>query len=387
MITEKEKLKKELESLLPIESIIKAKHDLHAKRGHSANRIPVLSGEHCPNACSYCYTQSMGYKFKQPTPWPLNGLEMCYALLANREFIPGVLGTFIAMGHISEPFLMKLRDKTLEYMNAISTYLHNPIQFSSKSYIELSLAEEIKEKSNETSISPLITITTTKHYRKVEPGVPPPDKRFESIANLADVGFNPCLFLRPLLPGIVDDELYNLMEKAKDSGAIGVVVGGFRINKKILSRMKSYGIDTREIEKRSGSISDKMKYVYVNDIQEKALQIAKELKLIPFISSFCALAYCYKVPCTSLYWINNPNICTKCPNKCWEKVDRLIEIDPKNVIYDVTRINFSKINIDRAEIECYINAKNITDAIGKGGWKARVLETILRRKMKFIKVQ
>lgn len=383
---EKERLKRKLESLLSLESLIKAKHDLHAKRGHSADRIPVLSGEHCPNACSYCYTQSMGHEFKQPTLWPLNGLEMCYALLTNREFIPGILGTFIAMGHISEPFLPQLKDKTLEYIDAISTYLHNPIQFSSKSYINSSLAKEIKKKSNGAPISPLITITTIKYYKKVEPNVPSPEKRFESIANLAEVGFKPCLFLRPLLSGIVEDDLYNLLEKAKQYGASGVVIGGLRIDKKILLRMKSYGINTQEIEKRIENIGDKMKYINVKDLEEKAIQTANKLKLVPFISSLCALAYCYKVPCTSLYWINNLNICTKCPNKCWEKVETLIRINPKDIIFNITGVKLLKITINDMKVECYITAKNMRDIINKKGWKIRVLETMLRRKIKFIKV-
>ena len=172
-------IKKKLEKKLSTDQCDQAKGDFHAWREKCVTMLPIISGKDCPFGCTYCYIQSMGFQFKEPEPLKLSGEQICYALLENKEFIAGRYGTPVAFGHISEPFLPQLLDNTLEYIKAISTYLGNPIQFSTKAAITPDLAKKIKSAIGGTGksstggsaggghsiISPLVTITTLNHYK------------------------------------------------------------------------------------------------------------------------------------------------------------------------------------------------------------------------------
>ncbi|MEM3394204.1 MAG: radical SAM protein, partial [Candidatus Methanomethylicia archaeon] len=117
-------LKEKYENRLPEKSIIKASSDQHT------------------NQCIYCYIQDMGFNFKRITPYGLNGLELAYALLSNPYYMPTMYGTYLAIGSVTEPFHELVVNKTIEYLRAIEE-LENPVQFSTKEYIDEETAKKI----------------------------------------------------------------------------------------------------------------------------------------------------------------------------------------------------------------------------------------------------
>jgi len=84
----------------------------------------------------------------------------------------------------------------------------------------------------------------------LEPNAPPPSERLDFIRELRNAGLKPMLFLRPLIPGIVDKEIDDILDEAKSAGAVGVVAGALRVSPLILSRMEKAGINLAEIKRR-----------------------------------------------------------------------------------------------------------------------------------------
>ena len=380
---ERNKIRKRLEKECTADELEQAKGDIHAWRDKCVSMLPILSGKDCPFACTYCYIQSMGFGFKDPEPLNLTGPQLCYALLENKEFLPGPYGTPLAFGHISEPFLPQLKQNTLDYFKAIAYFLGNPIQFSSKMYLEPALVKEIKARVKPKYLNPLITITTISNAKKLEPHAPPPKKRLESISNLAEAGYKVFLYLRPLIPGVVDYEIEEILTEAQKAGAIGVVTGGLRITLPILNNMKKAEVNISEIAQRSPKIDKKQRYIYTKDLEDKVIRSAREKKLIALHSTKCAAAYTAKVPCTSLYWIYNPDMCTRCKN-CWDEIPEFTQKELEQNVRDVITpdiITGIKRNKDGIEIKVKGPEPNIPPPGLVDPRKPRLLETLFRQKI------
>jgi len=290
----------------------RALRDFHARRPPRWCGLTVHVTINCPFQCAYCYIEDMGFKFDGPRPYPLSSKELVYAILSNPCFLPSRHGTLIAIGAVSEPFIFP--SKALEYLRELAK-LGNPIQFSTKQYISKNLAEKIASIAIEynTPISPLITIITMQKYDILERFAPPPEKRLDSIKNLRDAGLKPVLFLRPLIPGINLDEIEDILEAAKDSGAVGVVIGGFRVTRRIINRLESLGLNTVLIKERLKIIDEKQRNVPLPE-KKIAMNKAKKKGLITWASTCCANSWNANVPCPSACFIDGP--CTKCPNFC-----------------------------------------------------------------------
>ncbi|MBI4834387.1 MAG: radical SAM protein [Planctomycetes bacterium] len=379
-------IKKKLEKKLTHETIEQAKGDFHAWRQKCVTLLPVISGNNCPFACTYCYIQSMEspsaqksdpFAFKEPEPLNLSGEQLCWALLENKEFIPGEYGTPLAFGHVSEPFLPSLLENTLGYFKAISAYLGNPIQFSTKMFITPELAKKIKGSLKHKLVSPLVTITTLKNAAKLEPKAPPPEERFQSIANLSKAGYKVFLYLRPLIPGIVTEEIEEILKLAKKAGAIGVVGGGFRITLPILNRMKDAKADVSEIANRIPNIGDKQRYIYTKDLEDKVVTLAHNLKMVALRSTKCAMAYACKLPSPSLYWQYNKNICVKC-KPCEKEAPKYKKSDIDKILKEVfpteTILSYKD---EKGAVEIAVKLSEGKTSLEP--WVPRVLETYLRK--------
>jgi DNA repair photolyase len=55
--------------------------------------------------------------------------------------------------------------------------------------------------------------------RKIEPWASPPSRRFEALAALADAGVNVGVSLAPIIPGLNDEQIPELLARAKEAGA------------------------------------------------------------------------------------------------------------------------------------------------------------------------
>jgi DNA repair photolyase len=287
---QRETLIKEYEVMVGKEGTRRARSDHHSRRRPIQCGMTIHPGNDCAYACVYCYILDMGFKFQRPKPCKLSPEELVLALLYNPNFNPGRDGTYIAIGSIIEPFQPELRSLTIRYIKELAK-LGNPMQFSSKSHITSSDAKVISSSCN--WISPLITILTLEEPKAdlLEPLAPVPAKRLDTISNLAQAGLKPFLFLRPILPGVVTaEERENLIKEAVDHGAKGVVLGNFRVTKRIIEAMKKRKLDVSEIVKRSKLIDDKQRPISVSDL-ETEIENQFSSKITMFRRSCCASAY------------------------------------------------------------------------------------------------
>ncbi len=244
----KRELREKIGSMLDEDERRVAEQDGHARREPRPCGMTIHTGIGCKFGCVYCYVPDMGFPMK-PRPYPLSGLQLVYALLSNPFFVPGPWGTLLAFGSVTEPFMEETRERALEYLDAVSKYLGNPVQLSTKAYIDEDLASEIARRV-EPHADFLVTIITLRHWRRLEPGAPPPEKRFETIHNLSSRGLHVTLFLRPIIPGVTDREVPEILARAKAAGAQGVVPGSLRVTPGILRRLRLAGIDVAGIEAR-----------------------------------------------------------------------------------------------------------------------------------------
>ena len=244
----KKKVAKDLESILPRESLLKARRDPHARRNPRPCGITVHPGHGCPLGCLYCYIYDMGFT-KRVTPYPLNSLELVYALAVNPYVVP--TKTLVAVGSVTEPFLPQITGRSISYIRDITKYLQLPVQVSTKMIISGELARRLSFVHPQLSI--LISVTSLR-CGVLEPRAPPPELRIFGGEEAARHGLRVDLFLRPIIPGLTEGEVPEILRLAKISGFKGVVAGSLRITERILKNLGDIGIDIKELIKRSGRV-------------------------------------------------------------------------------------------------------------------------------------
>lgn len=281
LLERKRRLAEELEARLPRESLERARRDWHARRAPIPCGMTIHTGMGCSYGCAYCYIYDMGFTMK-PQPYPLTGEELVYALAVNPYFVPGPQGTLLAFGSVTEPFMPETAARALEYLRAARDLLGNPQQISTKTALKGRLLKEFME-SVDPRIDVLVTITTIRRWRVLEPGASPPEERFEFMKTLSDAGFSVTLFLRPIIPGVTDEEAEEILRRAAETGVKKVVPGTLRITPGIMKRLAATRVvDVAEIEarlpRRPRGPRDQVP-IRGRDLKERVARIAEELGL------------------------------------------------------------------------------------------------------------
>ncbi|MEM3691751.1 MAG: radical SAM protein [Candidatus Korarchaeum sp.] len=241
-------LKRELRSWIGMKLSSKERRealmDPHSRREPRMCGLTVHPARGCSFGCKYCYIEDMGFS-GAPRVSKLNGLQLAYALLSNPHVLPSEGGTLLAFGSVTEPFLPGVRERTLEYLRVVRGVLRNPVQISTKSYLSQEDASELAEADPDLSV--LVTIPALGYASRVEPFAPKPELRFRTIENLAKKSLHVSVFLRPLIPGVAEEDGPRILELAKGSGARGVVLGTLRVTPKILERMRGAEIHLEDL--------------------------------------------------------------------------------------------------------------------------------------------
>jgi len=377
-------LKSQLEQKLSLESVIKARSDAHAKRQPRPCGLTVHPGIGCSLGCIYCYVGDMGFDMAQVKPYALTGDELVYALLSNEEFLPSLTGTYLAFGSITEPLHPRLFNKTLQYLMAVDKWLKNPSQLSTKMLVTEESARKLSRLKH-IPLSVLVTIITFKK-RELEPRAPPPEARIGSIKTLAKHGFKPMLFFRPIIPGVNEEEAPEIFRAAKQSGAVAVVIGGLRVTKNILFRLKSTGIDVKEIKKRlTRPLDNDQVSLLISDVKDRLKDSASELGIIPLPSACCAntlniyLSKGLRIPCYGLCFANN--MCFNCPVKCSEIKVEVSEDELKKEVSKTLSIYVKDVEINGRKAVMYTGTKLSKSKLKTIRKKLRFLERAYRIKM------
>jgi DNA repair photolyase len=330
-----------------------AKSDWHSKRKPIGCGLTIHPGTGCSMQCSYCYIYDMGFSW-HAIPYSLSGLQLVVALLFNKYFYPTRWGTYLAFGSVTEPFLPSVLPKTLEYLKAVGEYLGNPCQVSTKMVINDEYVDELA-RITDSKLSILVTVTSLNQYVHLERKAPHPLKRLELVSKLRSKGFKPFVFIRPLLPCLKVEEVDEIVERAKASGAYGIVVGNLRLSSSIVRRLMSEGID---VAKHLKIDLDKLKRGFVDMrvdgdlhslIREKALK-----KGLIFLKRTCCantvsqlLSGYDNVACPSLCFLNEQSCEKSCPSQCRIRArGEPRHLDFNEVIRSILRSNEYEVEVE-----------------------------------------
>lgn len=384
---EKLKLKEELGEKLSYERKEVALNDYHAIKPPVHCGLTVHSVVGCAFRCVYCYSPDMGFDITKAQPYALNGEEIAYALLSNEFYLPGLKGTYLAFGSVGEPLHSSGLYRTFEYIETFSRLLHNPLQLSTKTAVSEDIARRLAVISRG-SLNPLVSVITLSYHRVLEPRAPAPLKRLEGIKFMRKAGLQPMLFLRPLIPGF-EQEVPELLKKAKKYGATAVVLGSLRVTPAILARLKSAGIDIDPVLKR---VKCKLNTgVQVNvpseDLKNDAVREARKIGLVPLLSACCAntlnlnLSLGFRIPCAGLDFIDG-RFCTRCPVGC-EKIKVEVDTtDVKRAVKDYLKIEAFEV-VDAGQ-QLFISVRNRNRArrslSERTGYK-KLLEIAFRKRL------
>lgn len=329
-----------LKGLLDPSELDEASRDGHSRREPLPCGITIHTGVGCSFGCLYCYIYDMGFT-SAVKPYPLNGLQLAYALLLNPYFIPGAYGTLLAFGSVTEPFARNTVGRTMEYMKTLRDILGNPQQASTKSTLsdnEISLLREAADPS----IDILVTVTTLKHWRILEPGAPSPIERLDFASRLIARGLHVTLFMRPIIPGITDREATSILEEAWSRGVRDVVLGTLRVTPSIMRRLEaSRVVDVNEITRRLGKPLTNPRVqvpIVERDLKEKVAREAERLGFNVHPSS-----------CSSNI-ASHRQACAACPLGPCGDVEKLPVVDEKGVLEASRALGM---RVDHVEIHGY----------------------------------
>ncbi|MCG2895683.1 MAG: radical SAM protein [Vulcanisaeta sp.] len=353
----KEKLREKLESRLSPESLRRAREDGHARRRPRPCGMTIHTGVGCSFACVYCYIYDMGFTTKVK-PYPLTGEELLYALVVNPYVLLGPGATMFAIGSVTEPFLPETRDKALEYIRVLGG-LGNPIQVSSKATLPDEYISKIREYAPH--ISFLESITCLKNCRRLEPNAPDPIERLEFVGRLIKAGINAALFIRPIIPGITDRDIRDILELAREVGVKTVVLGTLRVTRNIYLRLRNVGIDLtgRLSTMRLGNEQVPIK---ARDLKEGIAKLAREMGFRVYEAACGANIEAAGLGCYACKW-----------GPCGD-VNKIPQVDPRDINEFLKYLGYS------GSVE-YVNARKVVIRLSKGD-AARVtamLRELLRR--------
>lgn len=195
----------------------------------------------CQHACAYCYARpshqylgfGAGTDFDRRIVVKTNAPELLARELARRSW----RGDVIAVSGNTDCYQpleasYELTRRCLAACHARS----NPVGIVTKSALVRRDADLLAAMARRGGVHVTITIPFLDEdvARKLEPGAPTPNKRFETLRALSDAGIPTGIALAPLIPGLNDPDIPRLLERAADCGATGSFMTLLRLPAEVL---------------------------------------------------------------------------------------------------------------------------------------------------------
>jgi DNA repair photolyase len=190
----------------------------------------------CPHACTYCFSRptheylgfGAGTDFERKIVAKVRAPE----LLRSEFMKKGWKGEVLVFSFTSDPYIpleanYQLTRKCLE----VCLEFRNPVSLITKSALIRRDLELIKQLSVEASAMVHFTIPFLDHdaNRALEPFAPFPEHRFDAMKAFADAGVEVGLGIAPVVPGLNEHEIPELLERARDAGAKSAFINLLRL--------------------------------------------------------------------------------------------------------------------------------------------------------------
>jgi len=204
-------------------------------------RFGINAYRGCQHACAYCYArpshQYLGFGAGTDFDRKIVVKTNAPALLARELARPSWNGDVIAFSGNTDCYQpleasYELTRRCLEVCHARS----NPVGLITKSALVRRDVDLLASMAKRGGVHVTITIPFLDEdvARKLEPGAPTPKKRFETMAALSAAGIPTGIALAPIVPGLNDPDIPQLLERAAACGATGSFLTLLRLPAEVL---------------------------------------------------------------------------------------------------------------------------------------------------------
>jgi DNA repair photolyase len=190
----------------------------------------------CQHACAYCYARrtheyldlGAGTDFDTRISVKINAPELLAAELANPKWKRETV-EFSGVTDCYQPLeaVYRLTRGCLEVCAAAS----NPVGIVTKSYLivrDLDVLQELQRRAR-VRVFLSIPFADAEAARLIEPHAPAPQRRFEAMRRLKEAGIPVGLIMAPIIPGLNDRDVPQVLEQAAEAGADFVTFAALRL--------------------------------------------------------------------------------------------------------------------------------------------------------------
>lgn len=173
----------------------------------------------CAHACAYCYAQDVT-RFEPDLPWgSVVEVKTNIVQMLRRELSRGPKGVY-GVGTVTDPYqpLERKHELTRGCLALLRRAGAKASVLTKSDAILRDLEVLVGWKGVEVGVS--IGIPDERIASRIEPGAPPPKKRFEVLSALSSAGVDVYLMAAPIIPRISDEDtaLRHLVASAQEAG-------------------------------------------------------------------------------------------------------------------------------------------------------------------------
>lgn len=180
----------------------------------------------CEHGCVYCFARP-GHAWLGLSP----GLDFETQLIARPQMPevlkaelskPGYVPAVMAIGTYTDAY--QPVEKTYEIMRGVLQVLqqfHHPVAIVTKGGLVERDVDILADMAAMGLVRVGVSVTTLDRElaRRMEPRVPPPARRLQTVARLAEAGIPVRIMASPMIPGLTDHELEAILKAGQEAGA------------------------------------------------------------------------------------------------------------------------------------------------------------------------
>jgi len=180
----------------------------------------------CSHGCSYCYARptheylgfSAGLDFETRILVKRKAPDLLREALSSRRWRPRVIG-MSGNTDAYQPVERRLRI-TRRCLEVLAEF-RNPVTIVTKSYLVTRDIDLLGELADHNAVAVVLSLTSLRNeiQRTMEPQASSPARRLGAIRVLANAGIPVGVNVAPVVPGLTDHEVPEILEAAADAGA------------------------------------------------------------------------------------------------------------------------------------------------------------------------
>lgn len=190
----------------------------------------------CPHGCTYCFSRptheylgfGAGTDFETKIVAKVRAPELLRAEFMKKSW----KGDVLVFSFTSDPYVpLEANYQLTRQCLEVCLEFRNPVSLITKSALIRRDLDLIKQLAEVADAHVFFTIPFLNHdvNRALEPFAPFPEHRFAAMKAFADAGIEVGLAIAPIIPGLNEHEIPELLERARDAGAQSAFINLLRL--------------------------------------------------------------------------------------------------------------------------------------------------------------